>query len=140
MRHLYRILGLAALLAMVGCGKQPQSASEPAKSPKSASEMPTLASPSTAAAPALPPDAPPTAQAPAQPADVKPDPSMSQVPPGFGGADALNMVIANFYSEHGRQPRDLNELVIMKAIPRLPEAPAGKKFVLEGGRVKVVPR
>lgn len=102
--------------------------------------MPTLSTSPTAPTAPAPPESRVATPVPAQPAEVKPDPAVTMVPPGFTDADALNMVIENFSANHGRLPRDLNELVTTKAIPRLPEPPAGKKFVLEGSRVKVVPR
>jgi hypothetical protein len=42
--------------------------------------------------------------------------------------------------DQGRYPKDLNELVSEKFIPRIPDAPAGMKIVYDAnaGTVKVV--
>ncbi len=54
---------------------------------------------------------------------------------------SLNQAIQMFRVEQGRNPKDLNELVAEKNIPRLPEAPYGMKIVYDAasGTVKVVP-
>jgi len=52
----------------------------------------------------------------------------------------LNHAIQMFQVDQGRWPKDLNELVSGKFIPRLPEPPFGKKFDYDPktGTVKVV--
>ena len=52
----------------------------------------------------------------------------------------LNQAIQQFSVGEGRYPKDLNELVTEKYLPRLPDAPYGMKFVYEAktGQVKVV--
>ena len=44
--------------------------------------------------------------------------------------------------ENGRNPKDLNELVEKKTIPKLPDAPRGMKLDYDAtaGKVKVVPQ
>ena len=55
---------------------------------------------------------------------------------------SLNQAIQMFNVEHGRNPKDLNELVQMKFIPKIPDAPAGMKLDYDAtaGKVKVVPQ
>jgi uncharacterized lipoprotein YajG len=52
---------------------------------------------------------------------------------------SLDQAIQNFSVEHGRYPKDLDELVQTKVIPRLPDPPYGMKFVYEPntGTVKI---
>ena len=53
---------------------------------------------------------------------------------------ALTKAIQMFQVEQGRLPKDLDELVAMKYIPKIPEAPVGQKIVYDAnaGTVKVV--
>jgi hypothetical protein len=53
---------------------------------------------------------------------------------------ALNQAIQLFQVDKGRFPKDLNELVTEKFIPKIPDAPAGMKIVYDAnaGTVKVV--
>jgi len=53
---------------------------------------------------------------------------------------ALTKAIEMFQVDQGRFPKDLNELVTMKYISRIPDAPVGKKLVYDAnaGTVKVV--
>jgi hypothetical protein len=55
---------------------------------------------------------------------------------------SLNQAIAMFNVENGRYPKDLNELVEKKTIPRLPDAPRGMKLDYDAaaGKVTVVPQ
>ena len=52
---------------------------------------------------------------------------------------ALTKAIQMFQVEQGRLPKDLNELVSMKYLPKIPEAPAGQKIVYDAnaGTVKI---
>lgn len=50
---------------------------------------------------------------------------------------SLQQAIQMFSAEHGRYPKDLNELVEQKYIPRLPEAPYGMKIVYDAATGKV---
>jgi len=52
----------------------------------------------------------------------------------------LNQAVQMFNTEHGRNPKDLNELVEEKYIPRIPDAPFGMKLQYDpaSGRVSVV--
>jgi hypothetical protein len=52
---------------------------------------------------------------------------------------SLNQAIQQFEVDHGRNPKDLNELVEQKYIPKLPQPPYGTKFVYDAntGTVKV---
>ena len=53
---------------------------------------------------------------------------------------SLNQAIQLFNVEHGRNPKDLNELVEKKFIPKLPDAPRGMKLEYDAtaGKVTVV--
>jgi hypothetical protein len=53
---------------------------------------------------------------------------------------SLNQAIQLFNVEHGRNPKDLNELVEKKFIPKIPDAPRGMKLDYDAtaGKVKVV--
>ena len=53
---------------------------------------------------------------------------------------SLNQAIQMFNVENGRNPKDLNELVEKKFIPKIPAAPYGMKLEYDAatGKVKVV--
>jgi len=53
---------------------------------------------------------------------------------------SLDKAIQLFSVENGRNPKDLNELVEQKFIPRIPDTPFGTKLVYDpvSGTVKVV--
>ena len=55
---------------------------------------------------------------------------------------SLKQAIQMFNTEQGRNPRDLNELVEEKYLPRLPEAPAGMRLEYDAasGAVRLVKR
>jgi len=55
---------------------------------------------------------------------------------------SLNQAVQLFQASEGRLPKDLNELVTEKYLPRLPDAPYGMKIVYNAvnGQVKVVPQ
>lgn len=52
----------------------------------------------------------------------------------------LNQAIQMFHTMEGRYPKDLNELVTEKHIPKIPDAPYGMKIVYDAtrGEVRVV--
>ena len=52
---------------------------------------------------------------------------------------AITKAVQLFQTEHGRLPKDLNELVEEKFLPRIPEAPHGSKIVYDPqtGQVKI---
>jgi hypothetical protein len=54
----------------------------------------------------------------------------------------LNQAIQMFNVDQGRNPKDLNELVEKKFIPKIPDAPYGMKLEYDAtaGKVKVVPQ
>ena len=54
----------------------------------------------------------------------------------------INQAIQMFQASEGRLPRDLNELVAEKYLPKLPEAPYNMKIVYDAtrGQVQVVPK
>lgn len=53
---------------------------------------------------------------------------------------ALNQAIQMFNVEHGRYPKDLDELVQKQFIPKIPDPPYGSKIVYDAskGEAKVV--
>jgi hypothetical protein len=55
---------------------------------------------------------------------------------------ALNQAIQQFSAAEGRYPKDLNELVTEKYLPKIPAAPYGMKIAYDAakGEVKVVPQ
>jgi hypothetical protein len=55
---------------------------------------------------------------------------------------SLDKAIQLFAVENGRNPKDLNELVSQKFIPKIPETPFGTKLVYDSnaGTVKIVPQ
>ena len=55
---------------------------------------------------------------------------------------SLNQAIQMFNVDQGRNPKDLNELVEKKFIPKIPDAPYGMKLDYDAtaGKVKVVPQ
>jgi hypothetical protein len=55
---------------------------------------------------------------------------------------SLNQAVQMFNVDNGRNPKDLNELVEKKYIPKLPDAPYGMKLDYDAtsGKVKVVPQ
>jgi hypothetical protein len=50
---------------------------------------------------------------------------------------SIDKAIQMFQVENGRNPKDLNELVEQKVIPRIPDAPYGTKLVYDPGSGKV---
>jgi len=55
---------------------------------------------------------------------------------------SLNQAIQLFNVENGRNPKDLNELVEKKSIPKIPDAPRGMKLDYDAtaGKVRIVPK
>jgi hypothetical protein len=55
---------------------------------------------------------------------------------------SLNKAIQLFSASEGRYPKDLNELVTAKYLPRVPDAPYGMKIVYDAatGEARVVPQ
>jgi hypothetical protein len=53
---------------------------------------------------------------------------------------SLNQAVQQFSVAEGRYPKDLNELVTEKYLPRMPDPPYGMKFVYDAktGQVSVV--
>jgi hypothetical protein len=80
---------------------------------------------------------PPPAAAPT-PRPLNPVPQQSAVK--TVDTASLDKAIQLFSVENGRNPKDLNELVEQKFIPRIPETPFGTKLVYDSGAgtVKIV--
>lgn len=56
-------------------------------------------------------------------------------------AASINQAISLFHASEGRFPKDLNELVTERYLPKVPEAPYGMKVVYDAtrGQVQIVP-
>jgi hypothetical protein len=110
-------LSLAASLLLIGCG---ESSNQPAQATNGATSG---SSPLSAPADYV------GALGKAQQAAVKTVDTTS-----------LNQAIQLFNVENGRNPKDLNELVEKKFIPKIPDAPHGMKLDYDAtaGKVKVV--
>jgi hypothetical protein len=58
------------------------------------------------------------------------------------GVDAtlatLNSMVADFPLSYNRTPKDLDELVTLKLLPKVPEAPPGKKYAIDPKAQQVV--
>jgi hypothetical protein len=54
----------------------------------------------------------------------------------------ITQAVQFFNASEGRYPKDLNELVAEKYLPKLPDLPAGMKFEYNpsSGQVRIVPR
>jgi hypothetical protein len=108
------------LLFVAGCGQ-----SEPAKTDATTNAATTGSSPLTA------------------PADY-----LGAIQKGKTSAEktvdtaSINKAIQLFSVENGRNPKDLNELVQEKFLPKLPDAPYGMQFNYDAanGKVSVVPK
>ncbi len=109
-----------ASVAWVGCGKEP---SPPAKSTNTTANSTTSGNPITAPVDYL------GAVAKAKKSSEKTIELVS-----------INQAIQMFQAQEGRFPKDLNELVTQKYLPKLPEAPYGMKIVYDAdrGEVKIV--
>ena len=55
---------------------------------------------------------------------------------------SLNSAIQQFYAAEGRFPKDLNELVTEKYLPRIPAPPYGLKYDYNAGegKLKIIPQ
>jgi hypothetical protein len=58
------------------------------------------------------------------------------------GTISINQAIQQFSLQEGRRPKDLDELVAKKYLPKLPEPPANMKFSYDAatGTVEVEPK
>ena len=118
MRNLCGLIFLAGALVVVGCGKEQEQ---------------TPAAPASPAQSASPPnrDGYLGALARGQQVAVK----------GIDTA-SLNQEVQLFNAQEGRLPKDLDELVSMHYLDKLPDAPVGMKLNYEAaqGKVTVVPQ
>ena len=135
---------VAGLVVLTGCGKD-NAAPPPPPAPTVA---PAPAPAPQAAEPATPPPAPVVRAA--------PTPTPSTAASGYLGAlagaqrlaaktvdlSSLNQECQLFNTQEGRYPKDLNELVTMGYIGKLPAAPVGMKLVYDAsqGKVTAVPQ
>src|SRR2546422_7715450 len=110
-------LAIAASLFLIGCGEKSNQTTQTTNAPSNGS------SPLTAPLDYL------NAAAKAQRSAVKTVDTTS-----------LTKAIELFNVEHGRNPKDLNELVEQKYIPRIPAVPSGTKLLYDAnsGEVNVV--
>ncbi len=112
-------LALSASLLLIGCGESPDKSAQPTNG--AASGGSPLSAPADYVG----------ALGKAQQAAVK-----------TADTTSLNQAIQMFNAENGRNPKDLNELVEGKFLPRIPAAPNGMKLDYDAttGKVKVVPQ
>ena len=113
---------LFLLLLLAGCGKSGSDAENVANPPKSAAENLTDAIP--AMRQSAPAGTPAAAAVQAMNQDL-----MTSDPQA--NLRVLNQLVAGFTMSNNRLPMDLEELVKLKLISRVPPAPPGKKFVLD---------
>ena len=122
-------VGLAAVVALAGCGQKETPA--PKTAPAVAPTMPNLTS-----APAVPPPpGAPTAAAvvPAAPADV----------PTYEGKDEvenLNQALRDYYTRNGAAApmvTSFETLVKARVLKSVPVPPAGKKYVIDTKKVEI---
>ena len=136
-----RLLLLCALaLAAFGCGRnQPPSATVPgvaSQADTAASTQVTDSSPPADPNPATPPSASPPDPARAAIAPVRP----VAIPSGDSAAvlASLTQGLRRYGVEKQRVPASLSEVIAAGYIPVMPQAPSGKKFILDAKRMEVV--
>ncbi len=131
------LMTLAAGGLLVGCGGEPES---PANTPAAAPAVQSVDI-SQPVAPPTTPDAPLAAQVEAAPIELS-----ESEPLGGKGRPLteeemmlINYGVSMFRDEKGRYPANLQEAVATRHILRLPQLPAGEKFVYDSqtGSVKV---
>ena len=115
-------VSLFLLLLLAGCGK-------------SGSEADRAEEKLTDAIPALRQTAPPGTPAAAAVQAMNQD-LMSSDP--AANLRVLNQMVEGFTMSHNRRLTDLDELVKMKLISRVPPAPAGKKFAIDSKSGRVI--
>jgi hypothetical protein len=91
----------------------------------------TPAQEATAAVPAPPP---PPGGEPVAAADPAPQPE-TQLSVDL---QALNFLVADFFSANMRAPKDVNELITGGYIKQLPAPPPGKKFAIDAKNRRVI--
>jgi hypothetical protein len=116
---LFLICFAAAGLCWMGCGKS--KSSTPVATP---STDPTPA----VAEPAPPPPPSPDSQPSDAPAPDAEEPTVAQ----------LNMAVNAYIMGELKEPKTLEDLIKAGYMKRLPAAPPGKKFVLNGNRTQVL--
>ena len=125
----------ASALALAGCHKagqieKPNTAPLPKVSIDGEASTPAPAAVS-ANAPESSNPPPPDAPA-AEPQQLTASEEMSLVP------ESLNSVLRDYYDAESRVPKDLEEMVQLKLIPRVPTPPPGKKYVIDATKRRVV--
>jgi hypothetical protein len=113
-------LSLAASLALLGCGEQSSTTPQPTNGAAASDSSPLSAPAGYVGALGK------AKQTAAKTADTA----------------SLNQAIQMFNVENGRNPKDLNEMVEKKVIPKIPDAPYGMKLEYDpvAGKVKVIPQ
>jgi hypothetical protein len=114
--------------AATGCGRENPPVPALTEAPRSHSVLITESPDSTTTAAAT---APEIARAQAATSEI--------LSPGPDGdlTETLNGILTDYADAHGRVPKDLAEMVRLKLIPRIPEAPPGKRFLINAERREI---
>jgi len=118
------VFSLCAVLALGACKPKPEPPPPTPVEPKAPpSGTVSLLPPSDNSAPP-----PPSAES----APVRAETTRTEPPPEENNVnETLTSIIRDFYDSNGRLPKDIQELVTLRLISKIPEAPPGKKFVLD---------
>jgi|GEM_PF-972282 len=122
------------VLALVGCKKE-EAPAPPAPTPKTSVSVETMmgqAAPTTAV------EGQPKGTAPAK-TETMPAENPGEVTPEKIDVNLANLenVVNGYYADTKRKPSSLEQLVAEHYLPRIPQAPAGKRYVLDAASLKV---
>lgn len=122
-------LALATSTLLTGCTKEEPASEAPAPSPPSQATLPALnqaKSPNTAAAPSIAPVAE------SAPVPVQDESKMSNDELYIKEmAQQLSEFVADYYQEHKKRPKDINEMKSMRIIDNIPPLPSGQSWVID---------
>jgi len=124
------VLAIVSGILLAGCGKKEEAAKE---APPPLPTLPYMNESKDGA-----PKAPDAPAAPAEPAPAQTEnTSEKSAEEGFP-AETLNAAIQSFIEQFERPPASLQELVEKQVLRKMPVPPAGKKFVYDTTRRKVM--
>jgi hypothetical protein len=122
--RIYWVFSLCALMVLGACKPKPEPPPPTPAEPKAPPSGTVSLLPSSESS-APPPPSAEGAPVPAETTRTEPPPEENNV------NETLTSVIRDFYDSSGRLPKDIQELVTLKLIPKMPEAPPGKKYELD---------